>query len=150
MIHIKDILTLNRTLYRVSVNSKKKAFEIIAESLAESVPSLSANVIFDKLIERERLGSTSIGHGVAIPHARLEEIDKPLGCFLFLKEGIDFDAEEHAQINMIFTLVVPKEAIDEHLELLSTLAYIFSQESFRKDLLQASSKEDLYSRLIRE
>lgn len=150
MLHIKDILTLDRTIYMVTVKSKKKALELIADTIAESVPTLSAHDVFDKLIDRERLGSTSIGHGVAIPHARLDSLESPIGCFLSLKEGIDFDAGDHPHVNMMFTLVVPTEAVIGHIELLSTVAYIFSQESFRKELKQSTSKEALYQRLIRE
>lgn len=150
MLHIKDILTLDRTIYMVTVKSKKKALELIADTISESMPTLTAYDVFDKLIDRERLGSTSIGHGVAIPHARLDSLDAPIGCFLCLKEGIDFDAGDHPLVNMIFTLIVPTEAIIEHIELLSTIAYIFSQDPFRKELKQSTSKEAVYQRLIRE
>lgn len=150
MLHIKDILTLDRTLYLVSVKSKKKAFELIADTMSESDPALSSHDIFDKLIDRERLGSTSIGHGVAIPHARIDSLKSPIGCFLYLKDGIDFDAGAHPPVNMIFTLAVPTDAVSEHIELLGTIAHTFSQASFRDDLKHAPSKDKLYNRLVCE
>lgn len=147
MVHINNILTLERTIYLATARSKKKSLELIADTFAESVPTLVAYDVFDKLIERERLGSTAIGHGVAIPHARLSQIEEPVGCFILLKEGIDFDAVDHHQIRMLFTLLVPVEAKDVHIELLATLAHLFSQDTFRKSLLNASSKDDLFKKL---
>ena len=148
MLHIKDILSIERTLYIASVNSKKRALEIISESLSESVPSLNARDIFEHLIERERLGNTSIGHGIALPHARISEISTPLGCFLLLKECIDFGTDQHPQVNMIFALLVPLKANTEHIELLSTIAHLFSQDTFRQKLKHLTSREAIYNSLI--
>ncbi len=147
MIHIRDILTLDRTLYSVVVNSKKKALELIADTIANSVLSVESHTIFDALIARERLGSTAIGHGIALPHARLEQIDQILGCFIFLKESIDFDAEDHIHVDMLFAFIVPQKSTIEHLELLTSIAHIFLQESTRKNLQLAASVKDLYERL---
>lgn len=150
MIHIRDILTVDRTIPIATVNSKKKALELIADTFAMSVPRLNAHNIFDGLVERERLGSTSIGHGVAIPHCRLEETEQALGCFILLKEGIDFDAEDHLRVDLLFSLLVPMDAHEDHLELLATIAKAFRQESYRRNLYQASTSLELYERLISE
>ncbi len=148
MIQLSDILTLDRIVYSAIVHSKKKALEYTADTCCLSIPSLNAHDIFDGLVERERLGSTAIGHGVAIPHCRLEAAEHAIGCFMLLKEGIDFDAEDHMQVDLIFSLIVPFEAQEMHLELLATLARLFRQESFRRQLYQASNREELYQRLI--
>ncbi|MBS0286217.1 MAG: PTS sugar transporter subunit IIA [Proteobacteria bacterium] len=148
MIELSDILTLDRTVYSAIVHSKKKALEYIAETFCLSIPTLNAHDIFDGLVQRERLGSTAIGHGVAIPHCRLEATTQAYGCFVLLKEGIDFDAEDHQQVDMLFSLIVPMEAHEEHLEFLATLARLFREETFRRQLYQATSRDELYQRLI--
>ncbi len=148
MIHIRDILTLDRTVSAAIVHSKKKALEFVADTISLSVPSLTGHDIFDGLVERERLGSTAIGHGCAIPHCRLNETEQALGCFVLLKKGIDFDAEDHIQVDMLFSLIVPMEAQEQHLELLATIARIFRQETFRRNLYQATNREELYQKLI--
>ena len=148
MIQLSDILTLDRTIYSAIVHSKKKALEYIAETCCLSIPSLNAHDIFDSLVERERLGSTAIGHGVAIPHCRLDAAEHAIGCFMLLKEGIDFDAEDHLQVDLVFSLIVPSEAQEMHLELLSTIARHFRQETLRRQLYQATNREELYHQLI--
>lgn len=148
IMHIRDILSSERILFLVTAHSKKKALEMVAETIAGSITQLQAHAIFDGLIARERLGSTSIGHGIAIPHARLEGLKKAVGAFMLLKEGINFDAEDNINVDMIFTLLVPENANDEHLALLATIAKNFSADKFRQNLRQASSKEELFQRLI--
>jgi PTS system nitrogen regulatory IIA component len=148
MIQIRDILTLERTLLGATAQSKKKALELISETIAAHQPNLNDHDIFDGLVARERLGSTSIGYGVAIPHTRLDAATEVVGCFILLKEGIDFDALDHNNIDMMFALVVPSEAHQAHLELLATLADLFRQEQLRIQLRQATSSAILYQRLI--
>lgn len=149
MLRISDILTPERTLYSVNLMSKKKAFEMIAEIFASSLPICRPHHIFDALIARERLGSTAIGHGVAMPHAILGETDQVLGCFLLLKESIDFEVQDHMFIDMIFSLIAPSNAREECIQLLNDLGQIFENDTIRKDLRQASSPLDLYEKLIR-
>lgn len=144
MLHIKDILTLDRTHYAMRAQSKKKALELISESLATELTQVRAHDIFDGLIMRERLGSTAISNGVAIPHTRLGAIDQTLGCFISLKEGIDFGAEDNIEVDLIFSLIVPTDTDETHLELLSQLAHIFREEVLRNKLRNATSSEELY------
>ncbi len=148
MIQLSDILTLDRTIYSAIANSKKKSLELIAQNFCLSVPSLNEHDIFDGLVERERLGSTAIGYGCAIPHCRVNETNQALACFIMLREGIDFDAEDHQQVNMLFSLIVPTDATEMHLELLATIARLFRQETFRRQLYQAKTRDELYQRLI--
>ncbi len=147
MIQLSDILTPDRTVLCAIAQSKKKALELISETFCLSVPSLNENEIFDGLVERERLGSTAIGYGVAIPHCRVSEIEQALGCFIMLKEGIDFDAEDHQQVSMLFSLIVPIEAQEMHLELLATIARLFRNEPYRRQLYQAKTRDELFLRL---
>src|SRR6266849_2015866 len=115
---IKDILTMDRVVYCTSVKSKKKAIELIAQTYAYSLPQLNPNEIFDNIIERERLGSTAIGHGVALPHCRLENLQEAVGCFILLRNGIQFDAQDKEPVSMLFSLLVPSDAQEVHLHLL--------------------------------
>lgn len=145
---IKDILTLDRVVYNAHVKSKKKAFELIAETVAYSCPQFNAHTIFDNLIERERLGSTAIGHSVALPHCRLDSLQDALGCFILLKNGIDFGATDGVPVRLMFSLLVPQEALEVHLHLLGEIARTFHEEAFRQSLLTAQSKEELFQKLI--
>lgn len=147
VLHIRDILTLERTHFAVHVQSKKKALELLSDSLSTALIHIRTHDIFDGLIVRERLGSTAIGHGVAIPHTRLQAAEQTLGCFISLKEGIDFGAEDNINVDLIFALIVPAETDEMHLELLASLAHVFGQESIRESLRKAKSREELYERL---
>lgn len=149
MLAIKDILTINRTYYSLRAQSKKKALELISESIATDLNHIRAHDIFDGLIMRERLGSTAISNGVAIPHTRLAEIDRTLGCFISLKDGIDFGAEDNIKVDLIFSLIVPTDTDETHLELLASLAHIFREETLRNALRNAKSREELYDILTR-
>ncbi len=148
MIQLSDILSLDRTVYCAIANSKKKALELIAQTFCLSVPSLNEHDIFDGLVQRERLGSTAVGYGCAIPHCRVSETEHAIASFIMLKEGIDFDAEDHQEVNMLFSLIVPMDAQEMHLELLATIARLFRQETFRRQLYQAKTRDELYQRLI--
>ena len=146
-LQVRDILSLERTVFSAPVNSKKKALEMIADTVALTVPSLRKHDIFDGLIARERLGSTAVGHGVALPHCRLRT-EEVIGCFILLKEGIDFDAQDGEPVDLLFALLVPLDADKSHLDLLALLAEIFRKEDFRSMLRKASSREELFQRLI--
>lgn len=150
MMHpIQSILSLDRTLFFVAVQSKKKVLEIIADTFANTLPMVQSTEIFDALIIRERLGSTGIGSGIAIPHARVKNIDAPYGCFITLKTAIDFNSEDHQGVDLIFTLIVPEEGGEQHNVLLSYLEKIFCEKECQKRLRQATSRTELYERIIR-
>lgn len=145
---IADILSLEHIHPKLHASSKKDALEQISSFIANHEPNLCANEIFDGLISRERLGSTALGHGIAIPHARLKTIKKTLAAFIKLEKPIDFDAIDQQPIDLIFTLLVPEESTQEHLEILAKLAEAFSQENFLQALRTCSSKEELFESLL--
>lgn len=95
---------------------------------------MTEDEIFESLIERERLGSTGLGHGVAIPHARLKGREEAIGAFLKLDTGIDFDAIDQQPVDLVFALLVPEHYTDEHLHILANLAEIFGDEPFCEKL----------------
>jgi PTS system nitrogen regulatory IIA component len=131
---IDNILVPELTLCRVPASSKKRVLEFIAEQIHQYDNSLSETQIFNNLIARERLGSTGIGQGLAIPHCRLVE-------------SIEFDAIDNQPVDLVFALIVPKEATSEHLELLSQLAEKFNERSFCDQLRDCDSARTLYQRM---
>ena len=110
----------------VPAPSKKRVLETVGRLLASGAPGLTQEGVFDRLLERERLGSTGLGHGVALPHARMAGVDRALGAFIKLEAGVDFDAIDDAPVDLVFGLLVPEQATQEHLELLGFLARRFS------------------------
>jgi PTS system nitrogen regulatory IIA component len=103
------------------------------------LPGTDASQIFSTLIERENLGSTGIGSGVALPHGRIAGLEKVVGFFLRLQTEMDFDAIDHLPVNLVFAILVPQDATEEHLKLLASLASIFRDEETRQQLLDASN-----------
>lgn len=144
---IDNILAPELTLCRVPASSKKRVLEFIADQIHQNNGSLSETQIFNNLIGRERLGSTGIGQGIAIPHCRLEGLDHVVGVLLTLEESIEFDAIDNQPVDLVFALVVPKEATSEHLELLSQLAEKFNERAFCDRLRQCEDAQTLYSRM---
>ncbi|MFK4752150.1 PTS IIA-like nitrogen regulatory protein PtsN [Oceanobacter antarcticus] len=147
-IAIADILAPERTRTDVAMTSKKKLLEFLAELIAEEVDGSSSDEVFERLLGRERLGSTGIGEGIAIPHCRLRQCEQAVGVLLHLREAIDFDAIDHQPVDLVFALLVPEEATDDHLKILATLAENFSQSQYRHLLRSASSDQELYQRAL--
>jgi PTS system nitrogen regulatory IIA component len=128
----------------VEAASKKRVLEQLGQRLAEAVPALNQDMVFDALLERERLGSTGLGKGIALPHARMPQITEALAAFVQLPKGIDFDAIDGQPVDLAFAMLVPEEATDEHLQLLAKLAQMFDNQGFCAALRQASTAQDLY------
>ncbi len=122
--------------------SRKQAIHALAEGLA-GVTGLSARQIEDAVMERERLGSTGVGEGVAIPHARLEGLEKPVGGLLRLDEGVDFEAIDERPCDLIFMLLAPKTAGADHLRALAQVSRVFRQSAVRDALRAARTEEDI-------
>ena len=118
--------------------SKKRLLEQIANIFADRLPGKKAGQIFSTLIERENLGSTGIGDGIALPHGRISGLDNVAGIFLRLQEPLDFDAADHLPVDLIFAILVPEDATEEHLKLLASLAGIFRDKETRQKLLETS------------
>ena len=136
-----NFLTIERISCANSAASKKRALEEMGRLLSSASPDLTPEVVFDKLLERERLGSTGLGHGIGLPHARMPGIDKAYGAFLQLSKGIDYDAIDREPVDLVFGLLVPEEATQEHLQLLASLASLFSNPEFCKTLREAHDPE---------
>lgn len=144
-----DLITVTRTRARVEVTSKKRLLESLAELLAPAGPKCSPAVVFDLLNERERLGSTGLGEGIALPHARIGGIDDAVGAFVQLDQGVSFDAPDDQPVDLAFGLLVPEAANEVHLNLLAGLAERFSDAGLRDALRRAGSSEELLRLLLR-
>jgi nitrogen PTS system EIIA component len=127
----------------VEAASKKRVLEQLGQRLAESSQDLTQDEVFDALLERERLGSTGLGKGIALPHARMSKITQSVAAFIQLPEGIDFDAIDNQPVDLAFAMLVPEEATEEHLQLLAKLAQMFDDSGFCSDLRGAESTEQL-------
>lgn len=136
-----------RVAARSSVSSKKRALELVSELMTAGDSGLAQNEVFTSLVERERLGSTGLGHGVAIPHGRLKSLDRAVCAFLRLGDGVDFDASDGQPVNMICGLLVPEESTSEHLNILATLAEMFSDIGFCEQIHGARTGAEIYQLL---
>ena len=147
---IADLLTTKRVVCNRSVASKKSLLELLSELITSDQADLTSRSreIFDSLHGRERLGSTGLGHGVALPHGRLAKLPKAIGAFVKLKPGFDFDALDKQPVDLVFGLLVPEHFTDEHLKILSYLAEMFSDGAFCQQLRNADSDQLLFERLI--
>lgn len=142
--HIEQFLSPECTLAGVQGGSKKRLFETIARLVSSKYPGIDRESTYDSLLERERLGSTGLGEGVALPHCRIVNCKQIIGFLLQLAEPIDFDAIDGQPVDLVFVLLVPQEAVDEHLLALQAIAEQFGQASFRTRLRQAQSDKQLY------
>jgi len=144
---IKEILTLSRVETGVNLLSKKAVLEHLSEMLGSDCDELTNMEIFEGLLSRERLGSTGLGNGIAIPHGRMAGITETQGAFLKLQEGVDFDAVDNKPVDMFFALLVPEESTDEHLQILSRLAKMYSDDEYLENLRNQNNPETIYSLL---
>lgn len=143
-----EILSLENTLSAVQCSSKKKALEIISELAASSL-NIPSNEIFDILLTREKMGSTAIGNGVAVPHGKIEGDDaKVVAFFLQLEEPIDFESCDNQQVDLLFALFVPEKECQTKKEILSLVAHYLSDKNITRQLRTATSNQQLYQILM--
>jgi PTS system nitrogen regulatory IIA component len=139
---ISALLSPQRIFLDVEISSKKKLLELIANIVADQT-QLAESTIYNNLLNRERLGSTGLGQGFAVPHARLENLDKTVACFFRLKDPVNFEAPDNQPVDLLFTIIIPEEATEEHLLILSSLAGIFSQEDVCEAIRNAGSRDEI-------
>ncbi|MFN4237300.1 MAG: PTS IIA-like nitrogen regulatory protein PtsN [Vogesella sp.] len=142
---IGKILPQQNVLADVDVSSKKRLFEQVG-LLVENSHGIARSEIFDSLFAREKLGSTGLGQGVAIPHGRVKGLKEATGVFIRLASPIPFDAPDGKPVNLLFVLLVPEQATDLHLQVLSELAQLFSSRSLR-DKMAVCDTDTLYALL---
>lgn len=138
-----DLISEARIGCGLEIASKKRLLETLAELLANDHPRLQIETVFERLLERERLGSTGLGHGIALPHARIKEVTEVLGAFVRTVAGVDYDATDGEPVDLAFALLVPEAANDEHLRLLAHLASLFNDPQIRERLREAQTPAQL-------
>lgn len=145
---LERILSPDCTRANLSVGSKKRALEFASELLAAAHPELDAGELLEALIARERLGSTAVGEGVALPHCRFHACSTPLAALLRLAEPIDFEASDRRPVDLVFVLVVPEEADDLHLQILATAATALNDAGYRGNLRAADDDQSLHAAAV--
>ena len=142
---ISDILSPECVFPNMDCHSKKDALDTLAKTIADSDSATSQTEVFDCLITRERLGSTGLGNGIAIPHGRLKHGKKTIAAFIQLDAGVDYDAVDKAPVDLLFALIVPEDSTDEHLQILAALAEMFSDTAIISNLRQSRTSTEIYS-----
>ena len=140
---VSKLLPLANVIVDLDVSSKKRVFEQVG-LLFENNHQIARSQVFDSLFAREKLGSTGLGQGVAIPHGRVKGLKEALGALVRMKQTIPFDAPDGQPVALIFVLLVPDRATDVHLQILSELAQMFSDKTFRERLLAAAGAQELH------
>ena len=140
---IAKLLSPSHVLVDLQVSSKKRLFEQ-AGLLFENQDGIARSTVFDSLFARERLGSTGLGQGVAIPHGRIKGLKDALGALLRLAQPVPFDSPDGAPVSLVFVLLVPEKATEKHLQILSELAPMFSDRSLRDAMARAADAAALH------
>ena len=143
MNRLAAILPVEQVLVGVDATSKKRAFEE-AGLLFESLHGLSRALVTDSLFARERLGSTGLGHGVAIPHGRIKGLKSPMAAVFQLAQAIGFDAPDEQAVKLLIFLLVPEAATQKHLEILSEIAELLSNGRTRDDMISSATASNLH------
>ena len=137
MNQIAGLLPVANILLDLDVANKKRVFEQVG-LLFENNHGIGRTVVYDSLFAREKLGSTGLGQGIAIPHGRIKGIPEAIGAFVRTKSPIPFDSPDGRGVSVIFVLLVPEQATDRHLQILSELAQMFSDKAMREKLATAA------------
>ncbi len=145
---ILDILTQARVAIDVHAASKKAVLEELARLVASDTHELTPAQAFDGLVFRERLGSTGLGNGIAIPHGRIKHLSTTVGAFLRTESAIDFDTIDGDPVDLFFALFVPQEATEEHLTMLASLAEALSDEELVAKLRMLATTQEIHAQLV--
>lgn len=144
MFQLEAFLTPELTLCRAPGVSKKRLFETVAAFISEQHPGVEGDDVYNSLLAREKLGSTALGNGIAIPHCRLSDCNTAIVALITLEHGVDFDAPDGNPVDLLFLLLVPEEAQQEHLNILAGLAQLLNDDGFCAELRAAADNEALY------
>ena len=144
---LQGLLTLDHIRYGVAISSKKRLLEELAGLLSQQKTALDKDTVCRTLTERERLGSTGIGGGIALPHGRLNGIDECIAAAIRLKEPLGFDAPDEQPIYLAIALLVPADAAKHHLQILAELARLFHDSERRDEILKAPDIAELVALL---
>ena len=144
---IQALISLDRTQCAVQCNSKKRILEIISGIAADNNPDVNANTVLEALLNREKMGSTGIGNGIALPHGRLNELSKVIAIVVTSSPAIDFDAIDDRPVDIFFTLLVPAEQTEGHLQTLALVAQKLNDKNIVKAVRNAKTNDDIIAAL---
>jgi PTS system nitrogen regulatory IIA component len=147
MTHFSHILPAENVLLDLECSSKKRAFEQ-AGLIFENNCGIARSTVSDNLFARERLGSTGLGHGVAVPHGRIRGLKAPLAAFVRLSEPIPFESPDGEPVKLLIFLLIPDNVTQQHLEILSEIAEMFSDRAFRVAMTEDLDADSLHQRLV--
>ncbi len=146
---LAEILPEQCVFVRSDIASKKKLLQLVSELFVDNKSDLSNTDVFTCLLSRERLGSTGFGHGVALPHGRVSgKLSKPCGLFIKLNKPVDFDAIDEQPVDLVFALLVPESATQDHLELLAQLASLFQDPTFCDQVRNETDPQQIHQLII--
>ncbi len=140
---VVKLLSVSHVALDLPASSKKRLFEQ-AGLMFENLDGIARSLVFDSLFARERLGSTGLGQGVAIPHGRIKGLKEALGAFIRLAQPVPFDAPDGNPVSLVFVLLVPEQATERHLQILSELAQMFSDKQLREAMGRAPDAAALH------
>ena len=140
---ISELLSPANVILDMEASSKKRAFEQVGAAI-EKTSGIAGNIVFESLFAREKLGSTGLGEGIAIPHGRIKGLKNAIGCLVRMKTPIAFDAPDGNPVSLMFVLLVPEQATDLHLQILGELAQMFSEPSLRQKILSSHDLQQVY------
>ncbi|MFM7759994.1 MAG: PTS sugar transporter subunit IIA [Burkholderiaceae bacterium] len=147
MTHFSHILPAENVVLDLECSSKKRAFEQ-AGLIFENNCGIARSTVSDNLFARERLGSTGLGHGVAVPHGRIRGLKAPLAAFVRLSEAIPFESPDGEPVKLLIFLLIPDNVTQQHLEILSEIAEMFTDRTFRMAMAEDVDASSLYQRLV--
>jgi PTS system nitrogen regulatory IIA component len=145
---LSEMIKTNNIIPDLKAKDKNGVLEELAGAISNNESSIDKEALVKVLVERERLGTTGIGDGVAIPHGKLESIEHPIISFGRSKEGLDFDSMDGQPAYLFFLLVAPENSSGIHLQVLAKIAKILKNSTFRKQLMEGSTKEELYQTIV--
>lgn len=148
MIQLDQVLTTERVYSGSFGASKKRVLQTLAEHMAATIEDVSDVELFDQLIAREKLGSTGLGQGIAVPHCRLAKIRQPVAALARLDQAVDFEAPDQQPVDLLFALVVPEDATEDHLNLLAAVVERFNNAERVETLRGTRDPEELFHRFI--
>ena len=145
---LEEIIKPDSVLCNAQARSKKHCLEILSELLVRQIPHLSSDDIFERLIERERLGCTSLDQGVAFPHCRVKGLDTNTAALIKLSEPVDFDSSDGELVDVVFGMMVPAQINESHQANIRSIAELLGDSELRQKMRTASSSSELYDSLI--
>jgi PTS system nitrogen regulatory IIA component len=145
---LENIILPDSVLCNVSARSKKHSLEILSELLTRPNPDIANEEVFAKLVERERLGCTSLNQGIAFPHCRVSGVKKPTGALIKLQEPVEFDSTDGEYVDLAFGLMVPEEPDAADRIGIEEIAHFLRDEALRARLRSATSSSELYAALL--